>query len=227
MKKGLMLVLFCLIFILSFGNIEYKDGLYYENGELFSGELRTTFENKNYKVFNVEKGKKIGIEKFFTSDKIILKEIKYYNGQAISCIEYSYFDNGQIKSKSNKKYITKKSNISKDNSKEENLLEASNFLFGENIVLDGEQISYYENGKIKTIISYNNGSLNGVKKLLKKNGDLIQLEEYKDGALIGYGEKRFYDFENRLQRIQKYYNDELTDMIFYNEDGSIKSKEKF
>ena len=55
--------------------------------------------------------------------------------------------------------------------------------------LDGEQKSWYDNGKMKTTIFYKNDLLHGVFKKWNPNGDLIINKSYLNGIL----EKTFID----------------------------------
>jgi antitoxin component YwqK of YwqJK toxin-antitoxin module len=67
--------------------------------------------------------------------------------------------------------------------------------------LDGEQIKYYLNGKIKAILNYNNGVKNGEFFIYYESGMPLLKEYYVNGKL--HGEKINYDengkvFEKRI-----------------------------
>ena len=51
--------------------------------------------------------------------------------------------------------------------------------------LDGEVISYYENGQVKKFRNFRAGEPNGVEKFYDKDGNLIEETPYKDGAVNG------------------------------------------
>lgn len=48
----------------------------------------------------------------------------------------------------------------------------------------GESRKYYRNGKLKAVVYYVNGKLNGDVKLYKETGELDKIERFKDGKKI-------------------------------------------
>jgi len=85
---------------------------------------------------------------------------------------------------------------------------------------EGFYREYYDNGYMKSRLSFKNGQLDGRSFLFYPNGYLKQQVQYKEGVLDGTS---FEFYENGQYKIQSNYKDGKTDgrtMMFY-ENGNL------
>jgi antitoxin component YwqK of YwqJK toxin-antitoxin module len=105
-------------------------------------------------------------------------------------------------------------------SKSKVLKEEMNFKKG---ILDGEHISYFQNGQIKRKGSYNNGQLNGKWTNYNEDGKLVFEVEYKNDTLIG----RFISWYSTgvIKEKGSYLNNrKIGSWIHYDQAGMILAK---
>ena len=89
--------------------------------------------------------------------------------------------------------------------------------------LNGKQRSYYNNGKLKSIVYYVNDRVNGI-EAYDKNGKLLHRSLFKDGN----GDWKFYWSNGQVSEEGKYKNGRKDGTWYkYREDGSIDTVIKY
>jgi hypothetical protein len=87
---------------------------------------------------------------------------------------------------------------------------------------DGFYREYYENGYMKSKVSYKNGRLDGRSLIFYPNGHLKKQVNYKQGVLQG---KAFEFYENGQYKIEANYQQGKADgpVMFFYENGNLHS----
>lgn len=96
------------------------------------------------------------------------------------------------------------------------------FKYGEK---NGKEIGYYESGKIQYIMHYENGNENGEEILYYENGNIKSKVLVKDnkpeGALLLY-------YPSGIKKSEQIFeNGIITNVTFYNEDGTLDYSDKY
>jgi uncharacterized protein len=74
-------------------------------------------------------------------------------------------------------------------------------------LLEGEEKTYYEDGKVASVIPYQNGKIHGNYQQWNRQGVLVFDAEYKDGERHGKLNK-YYD-DGKPYLVQKFSHDQL------------------
>ena len=92
---------------------------------------------------------------------------------------------------------------------------------------DGNFTSFYDNGKIRSVMLYKNKKANGKTFGLSRYGDTLYVDYLKDGKLEGES-KSYYDSHNRLKTVGFYKDDKQCGIWtdFY-PNGKMKSQGEF
>ena len=109
----------------------------------------------------------------------------------------------------------------------------------------GKWIYFYENGDVLKEEKYKNGKLNGLYRKFYSNGNIVMGGSYKDGLKIGSwtyfrenGDIQIFEYEykegkldgnmltyyenGKTKLLVSYSNGEITNTVFFNEDGSVR-----
>jgi len=167
---------------------------------IFSQKIDTSFyRNGNYEYGQFDKGKKVGVWIKKYSNHNIRSITKYYNDSLFNSRVYQYKNDDTVLTQKYGGYITN------DNKK-----------------INGEYITYFLEGSIKSITNYVNG---------KKDG--IFFDYYKDGAIeikgsfkqdFKHGKYSSFYNDGRIFKKGKYYKDELAGKWkYYFPNGQLQS----
>lgn len=130
-----------------------------------------------YEYYLDENKNKQGVLKKFNSDKILCEELEYKDDM-LDGVCY-YYEDGKLISK-----LTYKKNR-----------------------LDGESLSYYLNGEIKSESFFIDGKQEGECKNYSCEGVLLSVTNYKNSKL--HGEKRKYYENGQLEMVGYYENNSM------------------
>ena len=103
-------------------------------------------------------------------------------------------------------------------SEEKELLQTG---YVDNGIKIGRWTSYYDNGKVKEIKTYNDhGQLNGPRKFYSSNGQLINLDPYKNGKI--HGKSKMYYLDGSIKKIAFYTHGQLDGYLKeWDENGNL------
>lgn len=133
---------------------------------------------------------KQGIEKYFSKDKFLIKEIPYQdNKKEGKGFEYTDSVVTTILIYENDNLLSSQAINRTDKNGEKT----------------GLHISFYPNGTMKTEASYSNGKLNGLYKMFNPHEQLIQVGNYEQDSLV-YSSSTMADFEDPFVKME-YYSD--------------------
>lgn len=90
--------------------------------------------------------------------------------------------------------------------KHKDTLSVLNFINGE---MNGQQLGYFENGKIASKTNYINGIIDGVREYYYTNGNIKEISDYKNGLLEGV--QRLYSEDGKSEN-----------KIYYHKNNPIK-----
>lgn len=86
--------------------------------------------------------------------------------------------------------------------------------------LEGEYISYFENGQVYEHFHYKADLLNGTARLYRANGSKKIEGEFEEDKIKG--DKRYYDEYNNLEESQPFENGKISGMLkTYNQEGKV------
>ena len=146
------------------------------------------------------------------TSKLIISDIKLKKRT-----EIGYFSNGKIEYISHSLYNT----INNNNNDNKNKYSYSYSMI-DNLVKDGEQIDYYENGEIQKIENYNNGKKNGEQIEYYEKGKIKAMSKYVNGDEDGWD----IEFSEKGDTTYKafYVNDKIEGQeVEYSDNGKTKS----
>ncbi|OQY42946.1 MAG: hypothetical protein B6227_00600 [Fusobacteriia bacterium 4572_74] len=134
-----------------FNNLKGKDGLYYKNRKLYTGEARSYYKNKNKKALGTFKdGKFYGIFLFYYENGNLKSKMNFVENK-LDGTKYQYYSNG------NKKIV-------------------KNYIQGK---LNGMLMEYYENSAIKFEVRFKDDSMIGDAISYGKEGNITSRITYE------------------------------------------------
>lgn len=91
--------------------------------------------------------------------------------------------------------------------------------------LQGEKLTYYDNGQIAEKAKYENGKLQGERMLYSVKGVVLEHLTYDNGEL--HGPAKFYNGKGELMSEGNYKRDKHSGIWKYYENGSLKEEKDF
>ena len=92
-------------------------------------------------------------------------------------------------------------------------------------ILDGEKITYYENGQIAEKANYEQGQLEGEKLLFSEKGVVLEHLQYVNGEL--HGPAKIYNGKGELMSEGNYKKDKHHGIWRYYENGKLKETKEY
>ena len=202
-------------------------------------EMKNGIRNGSYSIYRnnsilKEKGTYLdgyldGAIKYFDEKQQLDKEVFYEGRTDILSVDYSYWDDGTLKSKFTNNQGSKNSNWKFFN-EQGNLICDANLIEIKAFTLDGVLKGYYENGSPKFVKYYNNGVLEKNSSIYyDKNNDVIEngiiFDYYKDPNPDGVAQLAYeYEIKNSLKNgfYQRWRSDGTIRMQGFFEDGFIE-----
>ncbi len=83
--------------------------------------------------------------------------------------------------------------------------------------------TYYPDGQLKTISSYESGKMNGIERRYNEKGVLIEAVNYCDNKIDGF--KNVYYPNGALWRKELYENGRIVERIEFDEEGRMTLQE--
>ena len=90
---------------------------------------------------------------------------------------------------------------------------------GQAIVRSGTVTVYYPEGGIRSVSTYENGKLNGIRRNYRADGSLASAETYKNNKLDGF--KNTYYLNDAAWRTELYRNGKRVEMVEYDPEGRM------
>ena len=85
--------------------------------------------------------------------------------------------------------------------------------------------SYYPDGKLKIVSSYENGTLNGIERRYSEEGILKEAVNYQNGQVDGF--KNTYYPDGSLWRKEFYKTGRIVERIEFDEEGRATAQKTF
>ncbi|MCF8218028.1 MAG: hypothetical protein K9J21_03480 [Bacteroidales bacterium] len=187
--------------------INYEQGL--KNG------LRVTYSEDEIKTEHFKDGVKDGWSKVFFPDSTLKREVKYVDGKKDG-FEKEYDREGNIVTlkKYDQGFLVSREFINRRDKQGRK---------------QGPWKTFYNNGNLKTSVTYLNGKKNGIYKKYNKNGGLVEIKKYKNGKEItddeqvaDYEIKRNYYNNGQVKTKATYLNDKMDGVRReYDKEGNI------
>ncbi|WP_438711566.1 toxin-antitoxin system YwqK family antitoxin [Aquimarina muelleri] len=217
--------LFCVLVFVSFNAIAQEYNKFDEEGKRH-GKWQKTYENSDQLRYEgtFEHGKEVGEFKFYklNSDKFPTAIKMFSKSNDTIKIKY-YTQNGQVISKGNM--------IGKDriglweyyhNGSDKKIMMTEQYKLGR---LNGEQLTYFENGQLTEKITYFDGKRNGKRFIYSNTGVIIKEFTYENDQL--HGPTKYYDTNGDLLIEGNYKRDRKDGIWNYYEKGKLSEQKLF
>ena len=97
--------------------------------------------------------------------------------------------------------------------------------YNDNGYLEGERLTYYENGQVAELQHYIKGKLEGESKWYSESGVVLKAFEYANGELNGPA--KYYNFKGELVTEGHYKNDKKTGIWKYYKGNKLTEEKDF
>ncbi len=133
---------------------------------------------------------------------LVFSGCKPKNNRVKDNVAYEYYDNGRIKTEAGVKNDTLLNGICKNYTPDGYLESVYTYVDGKK---EGPGVTYYNNGKLRTKVSFRNNKLNGTVRMYYKSGELYRVTNYREGKAEG-------------MRISYYKNGKVMSEVPYKDD---------
>ena len=90
---------------------------------------------------------------------------------------------------------------------------------GQALLRNGTVTTYYPDGTIRAVSTYENGRLNGIRRNYRADGSLASAETYKNNKLDGF--KNTYYLNDASWRTELYSKGKCIEIVEYDQNGRM------